>query len=120
MTPIYYFIQCPDIFSFPTDWFSRLKSSLQVILPDRLYKTTECFIVKNGKDEFFWMHSGSIDKELRGKKLFTRVDIASGVKFYFDHEYGFIESDIPRLDDAVQIFQKLLSPSIGPILLFIE
>jgi len=106
---MFYFIQATDR-ELPDKWFDQFPSSTQVNLPDRLYKTIECHIINNQTDDLsFLLYSGQSIQELETERLFNKSEISSDIIFYFNHEYGFIESSHSCLDDIINIFKTLIS-----------
>lgn len=109
MTFYYFISKCSENSEeFSQNWFNRIPSTEEIIIPDRLYKTIDRAIIQC-KKACFVMHIGQVDTELTKQKKYKVVSICSGIKFYFDDEYGFIESNSNQFDTVVEIFDKLIS-----------
>jgi len=116
----YYFISTypKDSKSFKDNWQSQIVPTKEVTIPDRLYQTISCSQIK-GKENFI-LYVGRIEKNLKKKKTYKTASISPTITFYFDQQYGFIETEEDQFDTAVHIFNKLLTSTPGkPIILFV-
>jgi hypothetical protein len=120
--PVYYFIHGTTLKS---GWFKQLPSEKTVEIPDRLYKMVEEVDVRMSYDEAgppvnFTMLTAEHRSDLRKIKKFHTVEVDEGLRFFFDDEYGFLESEKPRPLDAMHVFERLLNHRGAPFIFFLE
>jgi hypothetical protein len=98
-------------------WFTKLKSNKQVTISDKLYNTICCVSV-NIKIKYI-LYTAKVEQELDAQKTYNVFNISPNITFYFDKEYGFIESKFDNPDLIIDIYNKLLTnTSYKPFIFF--
>lgn len=100
----------------PTHYFEKCKEHKSIILNETLYK----YIMHVKADGFpsYNIHVGIPVNKLHSKKKYNLIQVNDEIRLLYNKDIAFIESKKENLNNAIEIFNKLILTEQGEQLMF--